>query len=42
MSDRKIRLLIAKPGLDERDRGAKTVAVCLSESSVDAEDLGRP
>jgi len=29
MPDRKIRVLIAKPGLDGHDRGAKTVASVL-------------
>ena len=29
MSDRKLRILVAKPGLDGHDRGAKVVARAL-------------
>jgi methylmalonyl-CoA mutase C-terminal domain/subunit len=35
MSDRKIRVLIAKPGLDGHDRGAKTVATVLRDSGME-------
>jgi len=35
MSDRKIRVLIAKPGLDGHDRGAKIVARALREAGME-------
>jgi methylmalonyl-CoA mutase C-terminal domain/subunit len=35
MSDRKIRVLIAKPGLDGHDRGAKTVATVLRDAGME-------
>lgn len=35
MSDRKIRVLIAKPGLDGHDRGAKTVASVLRDHGME-------
>src|SRR6266852_5600146 len=35
MPDRKIRVLVAKPGLDGHDRGAKVIAAALQED-VDA------
>ena len=34
-SDRKIRILVAKPGLDGHDRGAKVVARALSEAGYE-------
>ncbi len=35
MTDRKIRVLVAKPGLDGHDRGAKTVASVLRDSGME-------
>jgi len=35
MAERKIRVLIAKPGLDGHDRGAKTVATVLRDSGME-------
>jgi methylmalonyl-CoA mutase C-terminal domain/subunit len=35
MSDKKIRVLIAKPGLDSHDRGAKIVARALRDSGME-------
>jgi methylmalonyl-CoA mutase C-terminal domain/subunit len=35
MSDRKIRVLVAKPGLDGHDRGAKTVASVLRDHGME-------
>ena len=35
MSDRKIRVLIGKPGLDGHDRGAKTVASVLRDHGME-------
>jgi methylmalonyl-CoA mutase C-terminal domain/subunit len=35
MSDRKIRVLIAKPGLDGHDRGAKVIARALRDAGMD-------
>lgn len=35
MTDRKIRVLVAKPGLDGHDRGAKTVATVLRDSGME-------
>ena len=35
MSDRKIRVLVAKPGLDGHDRGAKTVAAVLRDHGME-------
>jgi methylmalonyl-CoA mutase C-terminal domain/subunit len=35
MSDKKIRVLIAKPGLDGHDRGAKVVARALRDSGME-------
>ena len=32
MTDRKIRVLIAKPGLDGHDRGAKVIARALRDA----------
>jgi methylmalonyl-CoA mutase cobalamin-binding domain/chain len=37
MSDRKIRVLIAKSGLDGHDRGAKTVSISLPEVFIEFE-----
>ena len=34
MSEKKIRVLIAKPGLDGHDRGAKVVARALRDLSL--------
>ena len=35
MSERKIRILIAKPGLDSHDRGAKVVARALRDAGME-------
>jgi methylmalonyl-CoA mutase, C-terminal domain len=35
MSERKIRILIAKPGLDGHDRGAKVIARALRDSGME-------
>ena len=35
MSDRKIRVLVAKPGLDGPDRGAKLIARALSDAGME-------
>ena len=35
MTDRKIRVLVAKPGLDGHDRGAKVVAHALKEAGME-------
>lgn len=35
MTDKKIRVLIAKPGLDSHDRGAKVVARALRDSGME-------
>lgn len=35
MTDKKIRVLVAKPGLDGHDRGAKTVASVLRDSGME-------
>ena len=35
MSERKIRVLLAKPGLDGHDRGVKTVAHALREAGIE-------
>ncbi len=35
MSDRKIRVLIAKPGLDGHDRGAKVIARALRDAGME-------
>lgn len=35
MSDRKIRVLVAKPGLDGHDRGAKVIASALRDSGME-------
>lgn len=35
MTDKKIRVLISKLGLDGHDRGAKLVAYCLQEAGMD-------
>jgi len=35
MADRKIRVLVAKPGLDGHDRGAKVVARALRDSGME-------
>ena len=34
MSDRKLRILVAKPGLDGHDRGAKVVARALADAAT--------
>ncbi len=39
-SDRKIRVLIAKPGLDGHDRGAKVVARALRDAGMEVIYLG--
>lgn len=35
MSDRKIRVLVAKPGLDGHDRGAKVMAAALQDAGME-------
>jgi len=35
MTDRKIRVLVAKPGLDGHDRGAKVVALALRDAGME-------
>lgn len=35
MSDRKIRVLVAKPGLDGHDRGAKVIAAALQDAGME-------
>ncbi|MFW6192465.1 MAG: cobalamin B12-binding domain-containing protein [Gemmatimonadota bacterium] len=35
MSDRKIRVLVAKPGLDGHDRGAKVIAAALRDAGME-------
>ena len=35
MSDRKLRILVAKPGLDGHDRGAKVVARALADAGYE-------
>lgn len=40
MSDRKIRVLIAKPGLDGHDRGAKVIARGLRDAGMEVIYLG--
>src|SRR4030042_1125584 len=35
MTDRKIRVIVAKPGLDGHDRGAKVVARALRDAGMD-------
>ena len=35
MTDKKIRVLVAKPGLDGHDRGAKTVVHALREAGIE-------
>src|SRR5690606_40301115 len=35
MSDRKLRILVAKPGLDGHDRGAKVVARALADAEYE-------
>src|SRR5512146_1421254 len=35
MSDRKLRILVAKPGLDGHDRGAKVVARALADAGCE-------
>ena len=36
MEDRKIRILVAKPGLDGHDRGAKVIAAAFRDRLLDA------
>jgi len=40
MQDRKIRVLLAKPGLDGHDRGAKVVALGLRDAGMEVVYLG--
>ena len=40
MADRKIKVIIAKPGLDGHDRGAKVVARALVEAGMEGVYLG--
>lgn len=35
MTDRKIRVLVAKPGLDGHDRGAKVIAAALQDAGME-------
>ena len=35
MSERKIRVLVGKPGLDDHDRGAKTIAAILRDHGME-------
>jgi methylmalonyl-CoA mutase, C-terminal domain len=35
MSERKIRVLVAKPGLDGHDRGAKVIARALRDAGME-------
>ena len=35
MSERKIRVLVAKPGLDGHDRGAKVIAAALRDAGME-------
>ena len=35
MTDRKIRVLVAKPGLDGHDRGAKVIALVLNDAGME-------
>lgn len=35
MGERKIRVLLAKPGLDGHDRGAKAVALAMKEAGME-------
>ncbi len=35
MTDRKIRILVAKPGLDGHDRGAKVIAAALRDAGME-------
>jgi len=35
-SDRKIRVLVAKPGLDGHDRGAKVIARALRDAGMES------
>lgn len=35
MTDKKIRVLLAKPGLDGHDRGAKVIALALKEAGME-------
>jgi len=35
MAERKIRVLVGKPGLDGHDRGAKVVALALKEAGME-------
>ncbi|RLI24084.1 MAG: methylmalonyl-CoA mutase [Candidatus Hecatellales archaeon] len=41
MEERKIKVLIAKPGLDGHDRGAKVVATALKEAGMEVIYTGR-
>ena len=41
MSEKKIRVLIAKPGLDGHDRGAKVVARALRDAGFEVIYTGR-
>ena len=42
MADEKIKVIIAKPGLDGHDRGAKVVARALVEAGMEVVYLGPP
>src|SRR5664279_1382413 len=40
MTDDRIRVLVAKPGLDGHDRGAKVVAIALKEAGMEVIYMG--
>ena len=42
MSNRKIRVLVAKPGLDGHDRGAKVIARALRDAGMEVIYTGSP
>src|SRR3982751_5530420 len=42
MSERKIRVLVAKPGLDGHDRGAKVIAAALRDAGMEVVYTGLP
>ena len=41
MTEKKIRVLVAKPGLDGHDKGAKTVAMALKDAGMEVIYTGR-
>ena len=38
MTEKKIRVLVAKPGLDGHDRGAKVIATAFADMGFDVEN----